>query len=143
MTTATLERPETQTESKEQVQINKNERQAQTREPRRVVAPVSRVSQNDSGFTLVLEMPGVRKESLDINLEGAALTVQASSDEPAWENYETAYREFDFVDYEASFRLPNGLDREAIKADFSNGMLQIVLPKSAEQMPRKISINAQ
>lgn len=140
MTSATLERPaEAEVAQKEQVQIN--QAQAKQTAPRRVVAPVSRVSQHENGFTLVVEMPGARKESLSIQLEGVALNIQASTEEPAWENYQTVYREFDFVDYEANFRLPNGLDREAIKADFSNGLLQVVLPKSAEQLPRKISIN--
>jgi HSP20 family molecular chaperone IbpA len=137
MTQAVLEKP-----SQEEVQIKQNGEKAQAREPRRVVAPVSKVSQNEKGFSLTVELPGVLKENLDIQVEGQALTIQATSNAPDWVNYENVYREFDFVDYEAQFRLPNGLDRSGIKAEFNNGLLQLELPKAAEQMPRKISINA-
>jgi HSP20 family molecular chaperone IbpA len=50
--------------------------------------------------------------------------------------------EFAFRDYRRSFTLPHGLDVDKIKAEFSNGVLSLHLPKSPAVKPRQIQVRA-
>ena len=48
----------------------------------------------------------------------------------------------DFDDFERAFRITGGIDSDRIDATMKNGILRIVLPKSKEAMPQKISVKA-
>ncbi|MDX6707985.1 MAG: hypothetical protein QOK16_2961 [Solirubrobacteraceae bacterium] len=103
--------------------------------------PPADVIVSDSGVTVYMDVPGLKAEDLDIELENDMLTVRGER-RPPWENLEdcTARIERSFGAFERTLRVTSGLDPEAIEAEMSDGVLTLHLPKPAEPKPRRIEI---
>ena len=92
--------------------------------------------------TVHMDVPGLRVEDLDIELENDVLTVRgertypyATEDEQAWQRVERGFGRF-----ERSLRVPAGLDRDAVAAELVDGVLTIRIPKPEALKPRRIEI---
>lgn len=105
--------------------------------------PRAEVTESKDNFVLRVEVPGVAKEDVKLVIDNNLLTIsgERKRDEAS---EETTYhlRELRFGKFERRFRLSNGIDHGAIKADFRNGVLEITLPKSKEARSREIAISA-
>lgn len=106
--------------------------------------PAVNVSETDQQFTLEVAVPGLKKEDINLKIEDETLIISAAKEdkkEETKENY--TRREFNFNKFERRFQLNETIDAENIKANFSDGILNIVLPKIVEEtkdMNRKIEI---
>ena len=80
-----------------------------------------------------LELPGVKKESIDIDLENSVLSVRQS----VTEKTETSESSSRFV---RSIKLPDGVDAEKVSASYDNGVLTVTLPKEVARQPRQIEV---
>ena len=97
-------------------------------------APQLNVSESDKNYTLEIAMPGVTKEmtSIELTAEGTLIVkaeTKKENEETAAENKKWLRREFGFTSYTQSFTLPEDIDRDAIKATVSDGVLSVVIPK--------------
>lgn len=106
------------------------------------VPPVD-IREEDSQFVLHADLPGIEPKDIDITLEKGVLTVRgrralANRDEKA------GFRRVERVSGEffRRFTLPDTADSQAVKARFSNGVLEIAIPKQAQVMPRRIAVEA-
>ncbi len=139
MTTSTLER-------KPQTQVCKTERNAtpvqQTR-PRQCVRPRMDVIETAHEFLIRADMPGVRAEDLEIQIEQGELTIHGRVGGCCGEGRSYLLRESHDADYAASLRI-NGetVDTNAIEAKIARGVLTVRLPKTEAIKPRKISVTA-
>ena len=108
----------------------------------RVYVPKVDIYSEDDGVILLVEMPGVDENEIDINLEKKVLTINGyvSSDEP--EGYELVYGEYNIGDYQRSFTLPDENDTENIEATIDKGVLRIALSKAPEAQAKKITVRA-
>ncbi len=106
-------------------------------------APRVDVVENKDKFVVRVELPGVKRENVKITLENQALILSGEK-QRAQENGEANYhfREVAYGKFERRFRLGNNVDREHIKADFKDGVLEITLPKSAQAQSKEITISA-
>lgn len=78
-----------------------------------------------------MALPGVKKEAVNVQLDGDLLTISsASSAETKTEDKKSSRREFQYASFERRFTLPVATEKEAIKADFENGILKITIPKN-------------
>lgn len=94
--------------------------------------PAVDVAENESGYTIYADVPGVSKEGVNITFENGVLTFRAESG--AGEAKTTGQflsREFRFASYERSFRVGDDVDTDAISAEIANGVLKVVLPRKA------------
>jgi HSP20 family molecular chaperone IbpA len=92
------------------------------------------------GEVLRAELPGVKRESVEIRLEGEHLWLGAAVDaEPAGRSY--LVRESERGSFERRFRLGAELDTSAITAEWADGVLTLKLPRKAEAQPRRIEIS--
>ena len=94
-------------------------------------------------YLLQAELPGFKKEDIYIDLDGNYLTIQASHTEENKSNTDKVVRkERQYSAFSRSFNV-SGIDVEGIKAAYTNGILELELPKVAEEKPqtRKIEIN--
>lgn len=102
--------------------------------------PIVDIIEEENNFLLVAELPGVSKETLDIEVEKDTLKIQGKT---AWElgNWQPVRREFvdDYV-FERNFSIGNAIDRNKIEAKMEDGLLYLTLGKSEESKPRKIEI---
>jgi len=101
------------------------------------------IAEDKDRITLTAELPGFRQDQIEIQMEGGVLTLRGErrfEDESNGKNFHRVERSYgQFV---RSFTLPNNVDREHIQASFSNGLLQISMPKREDAKPRQIKISA-
>jgi HSP20 family protein len=100
------------------------------------------VKENDTSVVIEADLPGVKKESIDLTYDNNYLTIAARRDdikETKDENY--MRRERYYGEFRRSFYLDN-VNHEKIKASFTNGVLTIGIPKEkAQSINRKIAID--
>ncbi|MCK9239612.1 Hsp20/alpha crystallin family protein [Desulfocurvus sp.] len=116
------------------------ERQAQSGAPR--FRQPSDIIEREDGFHIFMDMPGVAKGDLVIDLEDSELVVsgRACAELPEGEKYLEV--EFGSCEYRRAFKLSDTVDRERIRASLSNGVLELFLPKAEAAQPRRIEIKA-
>ncbi|KAG5650217.1 hypothetical protein H0H81_000273 [Sphagnurus paluster] len=93
--------------------------------------------------TATFELPGLKKEDINIDLRDGRLTVSAEtkiSEEHEKDGY--AVRERRFGKMSRTLQLPQGVKDEEIKASMENGVLTVTFPKTAPELaPKKITIS--
>lgn len=105
--------------------------------------PATNVYELENAFKLELQIPGFSKELVKITVEKDLLTIKGEVEqkEAASEGYSKV--EFKVENFEKRFKLSEKLDAEKIEANFSNGILSLVVPKREEAKPivRSIEIS--
>ena len=100
------------------------------------------ILEREDGFHIFMDVPGVSKEELAIDLNENELVVSGRScPEPA-EGEKFIEVEFGGCEYRRAFKLSNTVDREGIKAHVNNGVLELHLPKAQKAQPKRIEIKA-
>jgi len=96
--------------------------------------PAVNIKEENDKFVLELAAPGMKKDDFKINLDNYQLTILAETKNEKKEK-EDSYtrREFVYNSFSRSFTLPKTIDIDKIKADYRNGILDIVLPKKEEE----------
>ena len=104
------------------------------------VPPVD-VTMSKSDLVITLDVPGLAPESLDIEVLDGHLLVRGERTRPeltgdaTWTHAERAFGRF-----ERRIKLPQGVDPDAITANFEHGVLSLVVPKPERMKPRRITI---
>lgn len=106
-----------------------------------VIPPVD-VFENESGITLLADLPGVAREQLGVRVDGETLTIEATAAIEGPQNMELVYGEAQFPTYRRSFTLSRELDSERIEASLKDGVLRLAIPKIEEARPRRIEVRA-
>jgi HSP20 family protein len=103
------------------------------------VSPEVNIFETKDGYILEAEMPGVRKDGLEITLEGNQLTIVGHrASEPV--NGEALFQESQNRDYRRLFELDPAIDTSKVSAKIEQGILTLSLPKSERVKPRKIAV---
>jgi HSP20 family protein len=95
------------------------------------------------GGDLVLhyDLPGVGLEDVDITLDGNVLTISGERKAATEEGISSYLNELPYGAFRRSVTVPEGIDTDAIKARFENGILEVVLPGAVQELqPKKIAI---
>ena len=106
----------------------------------RIYRPLTDIVETDQGVSMMLEMPGVAPEDVEVTLEKRVLTVRGRGRNPQPENLRPAHLEYEPGDYERAFALSEDFDAERIEAVMRNGVLTLSLPRAAEAQPRTIRV---
>lgn len=104
------------------------------------VRPAADILQKNEAFFILVDMPGVRRDDLEIAVDKNVLTVEGVTSYPQVENEKYLENEFGNVHYIRKFTLSDAVEKNSIKAHLSNGQLRLDLPKAKELQPRKIEI---
>ncbi len=107
---------------------------------RPTVSPYVDVFENDQEILLVADLPGVDKDALEIRLEDNELSIEGRRTPLSEGTAITS--EYRVADFRRNFVLPAGIDREAVDAQLTHGVLRLRLPKAASQRPRRIEVRA-
>jgi HSP20 family protein len=104
--------------------------------------PAVDIYEDEHKVSLKLEIPGVRQEELDVQVENNLLTVRGERKFDKEEKEENFHRiERRYGSFSRSFTLPSTIDTNSVKAAYENGVLRIDLAKKAETKPRQIKVN--
>jgi HSP20 family molecular chaperone IbpA len=109
--------------------------------PSRVFLPVTDIFETEQALTVVLEMPGVSKDSAEIGIESDILTITGRIDFSKYEGLQPLYTEYNIGHYSRSFQISSKIEQEGITAELTNGVMTLVLPKAEKAKPRRISVS--
>ncbi len=99
------------------------------------------VKETADAYHFVADMPGIRKEDLDIQLAGNRLTISGRREAETSSQESTCYsQERSFGTFTRSFTLPEEVESGKVAAELRDGVLHLMVPKSPEVRPHKISI---
>lgn len=102
--------------------------------------PATEVMETEEAVEVVMEIPGVRQDDLDIGLEANVLTVRALKQPNRVENARYHLSERRYGTFSRSFVLPRQVDADRIDAEYADGVLRIRVPKSEQARRRRIEI---
>ena len=104
-------------------------------------ATAGRLEIHDDSATLMVDLPGVDKDSLSVELEDLQLVVEASRSDLHQDQEEVVLRERTTGEVSRTYTLPWAVDQERVRATFKNGVLSVELHRAPETKPRRIEIN--
>lgn len=104
------------------------------------VKPRYSVDGSHEAYELWIEMPGVPKEGVSINLDQNVLTVRGQRKSRVPSQWRSLHKELNEVDFMLRLRLNAPVDENRLTAAMENGVLQIRLPVAEEARPRRIEI---
>jgi HSP20 family protein len=108
--------------------------------PARYYVQITDIYETDDALTVVMEIPGVEKKDVEVNVENDVLRVEGRVDFTKYEGLEPLYTEYNVGHFARSFTLSNRIDQQQIAAQLEDGVLTLTLKKAKEAMPRKIAI---
>ena len=100
------------------------------------------IVETGDGVQLMLEMPGVSRDDLDVTLEKRVLTIRGKVHPTAPDKLDLVHAEYGEGDYERSFSMSQDFDPDKIEASLSNGILTLTLPRAEAAKPKKIEVRA-
>ena len=119
-------------------------REVETKEestmPARLFQPQTDIFETSEALTLVLEMPGVDKGSVEVKVENDVLNFEGRVDFSKYEGLQPLYTEYNVGHYARSFRLSSKIEQEGISAELKDGVMTLVLPKAEKAKARKIKV---
>ena len=91
---------------------------------------------------VVAEIPGMEKEDIKVQIENDVLTISGEKKQLTESKEDTNYMrsELCYGSFSRSFTLPEHIDSEKITADYKNGHLTIMLPKTEKSKPKEIKV---
>ena len=111
-----------------------------------ILSPSLDIKESDEDYVITLEVPGVAKEDVDIQVEGNRLTISGEKKQEKKEEKENYHCiERHYGSFERTLSLPQDADAGAINASFKNGVLTLDIKRKAKSAPkeaRKVEIKA-
>ena len=104
-----------------------------------VVPPVD-IFEDESGITLLADMPGVSRDRLGVRVDGDSLLLEATAATVQPEEMQLVYGEAQYPSYRRQFTLSRELDVSRIEATLKDGVLKLGIPKLEEAKPRRVEV---
>jgi HSP20 family protein len=102
--------------------------------------PAVDVHQDNERFTVYAELPGLKKEEIEISLNGDTLTIGGERKHEATADQGSRTERY-FGKFQRSLTLPVPVNSEKVNATYTDGILKIVLPKAEEAKPKQIPVS--
>jgi HSP20 family protein len=100
------------------------------------------VAEKNGAYVVSAELPGVRKEDIQVSIDGAqvTLTAEVKREKEASQDERVLHTERVYGKLSRSFTLPQEIDESKAEAKFKDGVLELTLPKKAAAQRKQISI---
>jgi HSP20 family protein len=104
--------------------------------------PALDVHEDKDNFVVYAELPGMKREDIDVSLHDGALSISGErKTEKKYEEAEVCRTERFFGKFQRTVTLPAAVAADKVKAQYKDGVLTITLPKTEEAKPRQIDVN--
>jgi HSP20 family protein len=120
--------------------LTRETRESDRSQAEQFITPPASVTEIADGYMLEIEMPGVKKEGLEISVENNELTIIGRRSLPAVEGT-LVHRESRSENFRRAFELDPSIDANKISAKIDQGLVTLTLPKSEHVKPRKITVS--
>ena len=99
--------------------------------------PAVNIIENDTDFILHIAAPGLNKNDFELSIENKVLSIEVVKD-PI--NNDFTRQEFDYTSFKRTFSIPKTVEKSKISASYTNGVLNITLPKTKDALtePKKL-----
>ena len=105
-------------------------------------APALDVQEDKDKFTIRVELPGLKREDIDVSLQDDALVISGErQSEKVEEGVEVHRQERFYGRFQRALTLPERVAADKVKADYKDGVLTVTLPKTEEAKPKKIDVS--
>jgi HSP20 family protein len=128
----------------QQLQVQRkreHDKREETTIPARVFVPTADIYETQDALTVILEMPGVKKNNVAVRVEDGLLYVEGRLDLAKYQGLQPLHTEYNIGHYSRSFQLSSKIDQTKIAAALNDGVLSLTLPKVEEAKPRVITIS--
>lgn len=97
----------------------------------------------DDAFAITVELPGVKRENIDISISGNEISINAEATEikEQGEKVRQLYGERRYGKYQRTIVLPHEVDQNQCQAKYNDGVLELVLPFNPNVLPKKIQVS--
>lgn len=105
--------------------------------------PSVEMFEKDNSYVIKAELPGVKSEDIDVSVTDHNLTIRGekqASRETKKEDYYLS--EVSYGSFMRSIPLPENVDADKVKANFEDGMLEVMVPKMALSQPKRVAIGS-
>jgi HSP20 family protein len=129
--------------SKQELQVQQKrelETNGEATIPARTFLPTADIFEAENALHVVLEMPGVEKDNINVSVREGVLSIDGRLDFSKYKDLQPLYTEYNIGNYSRSFRLSSAIDQTKIVAELRDGVLSLTLPKVEEAKPRAIQI---
>ena len=120
--------------------LTRETRESDRGQAEQFITPPSSVTEIADGYMLEIEMPGVKKDGLDISFENNELTITGRRSLPRVEGT-LIHRESRPENFRRVFELDPSIDAEKISAKIDQGLVTLTLPKAEHVKPRRIAVS--
>jgi HSP20 family protein len=121
-------------------QKREHDQKQETTIPARVFVPAADIYESQDALTVILEMPGVQKNNIDVHVEDGMLSIEGRLDLSLYEGLLPLYTEYNVGHYARKFQLSSKIDQSKISAELKDGILSVRLLKAEEAKPRTIKV---
>jgi HSP20 family protein len=104
--------------------------------------PLADVSEDDTSYIVEVEVPGMSKDDIDIQVNGNEMIISGHVEKEEKEGVRAHRRMRRYGQFEYRTLLPGDIETEGVRAKLDNGVLTVTAPKSAEDQPRRVSIES-
>ena len=116
------------------------ERSQEVTRPTRAFLPTTDIFESEEALTMILEMPGVDRDNIEVSVENGVLTVEGKINFGKYEGLQPVYSEYNIGPYRRTFRISSRIDQDKISAEMRDGVITLVLPKAEEAKARRIEV---
>jgi HSP20 family protein len=103
--------------------------------------PLADVSETADAYTVTVEIPGLKKDDIELTVRDNTLSLRFSKEEQKKEEGRTyRHMERSYGTFERHFPFATAVDPSKVKAKYTDGILEVTLPKTEEARPRKIDV---
>ncbi|MEJ2158323.1 MAG: Hsp20/alpha crystallin family protein [Desulfobacteraceae bacterium] len=104
--------------------------------------PAVDIYEDDDNIVVKAEIPGMDKESIDVDVKDRVLTIKGERSENHEVKEERYYRkESSYGRFERAFTLPADVKTDEIKAEYKDGILKVMVPKPEAKKPKQITVH--
>jgi HSP20 family molecular chaperone IbpA len=115
-------------------------RQEKSAERRTTVFPAVDIFEDQTGITLLADLPGVSKDRLDVKVQDGNLVIEAEASVPTPDGLRLRHAEIQAPCYFRVFTLSPDFDTTRIEANLQDGVLKLHIPRREEARPRRIEV---
>jgi HSP20 family protein len=99
--------------------------------------PAADITESDGQFVITVDLPGVDRAALDINIDDSRLTIRGTRNIEATPQQRAERPRGRFI---RSFGVPSSVDQGKIRAEYKDGVLDVILPKRTEHKAKRVEI---
>lgn len=128
------------TEAKQDKLERKKKQDIELTQDQPVFSPATDIYEKDDAILVICDMPGVSDSDIDITLENDVLSIIGRQHVDVPDGFKAVHQGYQSGILRRAFTITTAIDQDKIDAKLNNGVLHVVLPKTAAATPKKIEV---